>query len=231
MARRMSTFALAAALLLSAVGCSPSTPGQQTAVSQPPTTTAAAAAQPTQPAATATAPSEVAKPTAPPATPTGEPAKATALPVATAQPTKPVAPTPTANPSGAYEKLLTVADVEQVSGIKGIKVVPYDPSKGAGGNLNFATQEGTLVVMANFQGSTFYQQSKSQQGFFKADVTGVGDEAFSGPAQSPTGEPYALWVRKGGQAFALSSFFTTAEKNYLSQDQLRELAKIVLSRL
>jgi hypothetical protein len=39
--------------------------------------------------------------------------------------------------SKSYNDYLTAADIEKVSGMTGVKLIPKDPSKGAGGNLNF----------------------------------------------------------------------------------------------
>ena len=47
--------------------------------------------------------------------------------------------------SGA--QYLTVQDVEKITGLHGVKLVPADPSKGAGGDLNFANKDGKLILM------------------------------------------------------------------------------------
>ena len=46
-----------------------------------------------------------------------------------------------------YESLLTIKDVEDVSGMQGVKLVPRNPQVGAGGELNFALADGTLLLM------------------------------------------------------------------------------------
>lgn len=138
------------------------------------------------------------------------------------------------------DKLLTPADVEKVSGLTGIKLVPRDPSKGAGGDLNFATSDGKLVLMVLVGGASLYQPSKAQKGSFHADVSGIGDEAFDGPsddsnpfkAPGGTAEPFLLMFRKGTSAITLSTYMNMdAQKLYLSQDKLRELSKTMVSRL
>jgi hypothetical protein len=131
-----------------------------------------------------------------------------------------------------YGKYLTGADVEKVSGIKGIKEVPRDPSKGAGGDLNFADADGKLVMMANFSGNSVYEKSKQQKGFFKSDVKGVGEEAFSGPSSGPE---YVLVFRKGVHCVSLSSFFNmggpASKPTMLSKEQLIELGKGIAGKL
>ena len=131
--------------------------------------------------------------------------------------------------------------MEKVSGLSGIKLVPYDPSKGAGGQLNFALQDGSLVLIMSTMGSSMYDQSKKQKSFVKEQVSGIGDDAFSGPADDNTwaikgSDGHALQVafnfRKGTQAASLGTFVKPETTQlFLSQDQLRELAKLMLSRM
>ncbi|MCL5986552.1 MAG: hypothetical protein M1371_08320 [Actinobacteria bacterium] len=128
-------------------------------------------------------------------------------------------------------KFLTVADVEKVSGETGIKLIDYNPSIGAGGDLNFAKSDGTMFLLAQVQEKSFiWDEWKKQEGFFNEAVPGVGDEAYNGP--KGTGAKYVLFFYKGDLAFSLSSFFNLSEggKPYFTQDQLIELAKIMLSR-
>ena len=60
--------------------------------------------------------------------------------------------------------------------------MPRDPSKGTGGDLNYADSDGKLVVMASFLSGDFYAKYKTQKGYFKSDIKEVGEEAFSGPS-------------------------------------------------
>jgi hypothetical protein len=129
----------------------------------------------------------------------------------------------------AYEKLLTVADVESATGIKGLKLVPRDPRNGAGGNLNFAQADGSLLLMVTFGDAGLFNAWKAQEGIVNSAVNGVGDEAFNGPKVAA---PYVLFFRKGNHAASLSSFLNVdTMKPFLSQDQLRAMAKIIVSRL
>ena len=43
-------------------------------------------------------------------------------------------------------QFLTVQDVEKITGFHGVKIVPADASKGAGGDLNFANSNGDLIL-------------------------------------------------------------------------------------
>lgn len=51
----------------------------------------------------------------------------------------------------SHEELLTIKDVEAVTGIQGIKLVPRNPQIGAGGELNFALADGSMVLMVGVQ--------------------------------------------------------------------------------
>lgn len=129
------------------------------------------------------------------------------------------------------EKLLTTNDVEKVTGRTGVKLIPKNPMKGAGGDLNFALADETILVIAAVQKAEMYETWKEQEGFFHADVSGIGDEAFEGPSIGKA--RYILIFKKGETAISLSSFFNMREGGdpFLSQEQLRELAKIMVSRL
>lgn len=129
-----------------------------------------------------------------------------------------------------YQKLLTIADVESATSLKGLKLVPRGSTAGAGGDLNFARPDGSLLLMVEFGNADLFKQWKAQPDFYNSAVAGVGDEAFNGPKGGLA--PYVLFFRKGTHSVGLSSFLDTDTiKPMLSQDQLRSIAKIILSRL
>jgi hypothetical protein len=130
-----------------------------------------------------------------------------------------------------HEELITVKDVEDVTAMEGVKLVPRSSQIGAGGDLNFALADGTLLLTAAIQDAPMYEEWKAQEGFFHAAVPDLGDEAFEGPTFGE--QRYVLIFRVGATAIALSSFFNMQAGGapYLSQDQLREIARIAISRL
>jgi len=132
----------------------------------------------------------------------------------------------------AYANLLTAADVSKVTGLAGVSLVPRNPSKGAGGDLNFALPNGKQIVLVTFLDTNEYNQSKAVKGVYGGDVAGVGDEAFIGKVM---GMDSILYFRKGGRGAALSSFINTDKgwpgSPYVSQQQLRQLAALILSRM
>jgi hypothetical protein len=127
-------------------------------------------------------------------------------------------------PGGQY---LTVQDVEKITGHQGVKIVPPDPSKGAGGDLNFADKDGNLLLMVNrnLSSDMFYSQTKNTKGAVKADISGVGDAAFTGPAGNLQ---YFISFKKGKGSGTVSSFLTfTGAKVPL--DQLKKVAQLMAS--
>ena len=135
---------------------------------------------------------------------------------------------PAAQARSPYQKLLTVTDVEGVTGVKGLKLVPRNLAKRVAGDLNFAKADGSLLLTVQFGPRNLYDQWKAQNGFVDSAVNGIGDEAFNGPSGMA---PYVLFLRKGDHSLSLVSYLNDDMKPLVSQDQLRSLAKIILSRL
>lgn len=131
--------------------------------------------------------------------------------------------------AGPYDKYLTAADVLKVSGITDVKPVAHNPSVGAGGDLNFATSDGRMIVMAQFVDKRYYADYK--KAYFQAAVTGVGEEAFQG-ATIPNSPPNVIIFRKGDKCIALTGFQDFISwKNMLTIEQIITLAKIIVSRM
>ena len=130
---------------------------------------------------------------------------------------------------------LTVADVEKVTGLKGLQLVAPGSVAGAGAGLNFATAEKKMLLMVNFGPAALYSRAKAQKEYagvpmplFHADVPGVGDEAFDSP---PGPLQYVLYVRKGTNAASFTAYFVPPNKATLTMDQLKQIAKITASRM
>ncbi len=101
----------------------------------------------------------------------------------------------TVNP--AYAKLLTPADVSKVTGLSGVKLIPRDPSKGAGGDLNFALPNGKQILLVDFLDEN-YNQTKAKKDVYGGEVQGVGEEAFIGKLM---GMESILYFRKGAEVW------------------------------
>lgn len=131
------------------------------------------------------------------------------------------------------QSLITVADVEKVGGFTGIKQVLE------GNRVNFSTQDNKLVLTVQVGNDRLYKATKDSVNLH-ASVSGIGDEAFDGPSDSfnmglraPGGkpQPYFLWFLKANTSVRLMTYAdSTHPYFYLSQDKLRELAKIMVSR-
>jgi hypothetical protein len=121
---------------------------------------------------------------------------------------------------------LTVQDVERITGLHGVKLVPYDPAKGAGGDLNFANKEGQLILMVQRMpySDMLYSQNKKMGGAVKAEISGIGDAAFSGPARDPQ---YYIFFKKGKGSGSVATFLTMLGKTLLPMDQVRKVAQQV----
>jgi hypothetical protein len=130
------------------------------------------------------------------------------------------------------EVLLTPADVEGVSGMSGLKVVPYDPAVGASGDVNIATADGQLVAMLVVEGPETWDAWLTDGYTVSEPVTPpVGDESFIGPNPDVSPDTYIFGFRKGEVAVVIDTYFDVNGELVLSVDQLRELAEIVAGRL
>jgi hypothetical protein len=126
-----------------------------------------------------------------------------------------------------YAKYLYVADIERATGLKGVKQVPQ--SADADGDLNFASEDGKLILSATFVPSSAYAAAKSSKEGFKSTIKGVGEEAFVGPLGGPP--LYILVFRKGAFAVILNTELEDKTRARLTIEQLTEIAKIVASRM
>ena len=84
--------------------------------------------------------------------------------------------------------------------------------------------------MVRFQESKYYQKSKALTKYCKSTISGVGNEAFTGPADGPE---YILVFRKGTHCVSLNTYFDTSGKapTMLTMDQLKSLGKLIAARL
>jgi hypothetical protein len=141
----------------------------------------------------------------------------------------------------ANDPRLTIADVERVTGIKGLQLVAPGSVPGAGPGLNFAGPDRKMVLMVNFGTADLYRRAKEQKEMkvggmtipmplFHAAVPGIGDEAFDSP---PGALQFVLYLRKGQKAASLTTYVLDPRgtKAVLTIAQLKQLGAIVASRL
>jgi len=135
----------------------------------------------------------------------------------------------------AADPRLTIADVEKAAGLKGVQLVAPGAVPGAGAGLNFASADKKMILMVNFGPAALYSRAKAQKEYagvpmplFHADVPGIGDEAFDSP---PGPLQYVLYVRKGANAASFTAYFVPPNKATLTIDQLKQVARIAVSRM
>lgn len=134
---------------------------------------------------------------------------------------------------------VSAADIEKATGLKGVHPVDATARGAVPGRDNYADSSGRIVLWVQTMNRTAFARAKGQPAnvmngiqvepkLYNASVTGLGDEAFD----SPDGKTqHALYVRKGDAAFGLISNLDRAGKPVVSMDQLKTLAKTVLSRM
>jgi hypothetical protein len=137
---------------------------------------------------------------------------------------------------------VTPADIEHVTGLQGVRLVPETTTGAVPGRDNYTDGSGKIVLWfhdfdAQGFGRAKAQPAKMMSGIeiepklFHAAVMGLGDEAFD----SPDGKlQHALYVRKGQTAFGLIANIAASargDRPTVTMDQLKALAKIVLSRM
>jgi hypothetical protein len=144
-----------------------------------------------------------------------------AKPTAEVPANEPAAETPqtTVSNYGAY---ISVSDVEEISGIDGIKEVE-EPQK-----IKFTNSNGDIVYEVSFYGDYFYDEEVGGNQEYYTEVVDVGDKA----AICLPDSPYRLTFIKGSQSVMTQTLTKNSEGEWiLSEEQLVELAKIIASKL
>lgn len=130
-------------------------------------------------------------------------------------------------------KLLTGDDLARISGKAGVQLVPFNPSKGAGGTCDYASADGKLLMLftwghfdAELSARRYTQCSSNPIAQPVAAVSGVGDKAAGWGAQQQ-----GLCVQRGGDVLSLAAFFDrSGQTARLTRDQLLAVAKLILSK-
>ena len=157
-------------------------------------------------------------------------AEATTVPSDSVTSTAEETTTVSASSSDASD-LLTIADVEKVSGLTGIKTVERQSMPGAGGDVNFVSAEGELVLIASFYDGANFDALMSTPNY-REPLSGLGDAAFVGPSKDVMATLYEVGFKKGDHTALLVTFFKSmSQDTVLTMNQVKELAGIVESRL
>lgn len=130
----------------------------------------------------------------------------------------------------AQHQLVTPAEIEKVSGLKGI--VPAPKALQPDGYQSFVRGSDNVVVLevalpheGTHDAFVYTQHGMGAAGPTES-VAGVGDEAFSSP------ERRELWIRKGGQMVVVRGGYDVAnQRAILTADQLKAIGKLVAARI
>jgi len=128
---------------------------------------------------------------------------------------------------GQLDKYLSVADVQKVTGLTGLRQVPRNEE--ADGDLNYARPDGKIILSVSFYPSSAYASAKSSRTGFKSNVQGIGEEAFLGPRDGPP--LFILAFRKGAHTVILNTELESSKSTRLSTEQLTAIAKLIASRM
>ena len=119
-----------------------------------------------------------------------------------------------------YAKYLSVADVEQVTGLKGITTKHNY-------TLHFHNADGIEILRVSFYSVKDWDFYVSDDKSLWAPVEGIGDRA----AYEVPRMPYMLAFAKGHHMVILGTTRKEGLTMHLSLDQLKALANIILPRL
>jgi hypothetical protein len=132
---------------------------------------------------------------------------------------------------GQFDHVINAADVEKITGLKGVKQVPREKlNKFRNGDLNFILSDDKPLIMIQFRPSYVFAAMKADGGYVKASIPGVGEEAFSSPAFDPQ---FSINFLKG-KYYAIVTTHVDAKdktKTILKMDQLIAIAKLVASKM
>lgn len=127
--------------------------------------------------------------------------------------------------------LLTIADVEQVTGLKGLKLVESGSNDEAVGRLNFATADGVLVATMNIGDGTAFDQS--MQGMYFSEIaTGTGSMCYVGPSKQVSPVLTIFAAAQGDHAVIMRTFLKKQgdTETWISIDDLQKLVGLALGR-
>ncbi len=126
----------------------------------------------------------------------------------------------------ATDKLLSAADVEKISGVKGVKSVKRGENQYAFADLNFAGPDGQMMVEVNVTAAVAYDNAAKMKAMIAHTVTDIGDAAFVGP---PGPVQYVLYAKKGSGAITVSAVLHNGKPS-LTQAQIIEIGRLIVSR-
>ncbi len=121
-----------------------------------------------------------------------------------------------------YSEYLSAADVEQASGLTGLK------AEEDGLSLKFTDNDGAVVYEAKFYELDFFEDEVGGNRDYYTDVSGVGEKA----AICVPDSPYRLVFVKGERCVMTQTLAKNTDGEWmLSEEQLISIAKSIASKL
>jgi hypothetical protein len=135
----------------------------------------------------------------------------------------------TAAQAETYDKYLSAADIEKVTGFKEVKLSKSSQTKTAG-SLQFKNNDGKVILSVRFNRPSFYNKAEAAKlGQIKGEIKGIGEDAYYGPNVD---NPYMLSFKKDTFYVELTAFINSKEvMPFLTMEQLKALGKIIASRI
>ena len=139
--------------------------------------------------------------------------------------------------SGRFENIISAMDVEKATGLKGLKQVPRQKAvdgvtdnKYLTGDINIVQANNQPVMVVQFLPSFAFDQFKGDSGFIKSPVSGIGDEAYTGPSFDPQ---TSVNFVKGGTYVTVSTLIDPRDKKkaVLPIEQVIAVAKVIAGRM
>lgn len=140
----------------------------------------------------------------------------------------------TAAASDAPEAVLTLADVESVTGLSGLSLdtAEADPATGASADITVVDEAGTQVLTV-WLGTTEDWDAWLTDGYSVSESVAppVGDESFVGPNPDVSAQLSIFALRKGDKALLVETAPDANGEYALTAEQLRSLAEVAVARL
>ena len=138
-----------------------------------------------------------------------------------------------AHAADPFEKFCTAAEVEQSTGIRGVRFLSKNLPQYLGGDMNFMITingQKQMLFTVNFENKETYGVIKHN--YFKMALKGVGEEAFVGQNTSSKALD-RLVFRKSGACVSIiaGKDWNAGGKSRLTVDQMTKIAKIIASRI
>ncbi len=133
--------------------------------------------------------------------------------------------------AGQFDNVISAAEVAKVTGLAGVKQVPRDQAnKFKNGDVNFVAEADQPILMIEFRPVFMFETMKSDSGYYKKQVPGLAEEAFTSPAFDPQ---FSVNLRKGRYVAVVTTHIDPKDRKrtVLTMDQLISLARLVASRM